>query len=387
MRLVFQDASVQELLQKYSKEPANALKIATQLSTKWNQQERLWISEWISLAPKIAEKFQISEPLLCDRLALEQSTGKDIGTWKTQLWPKGSKLLDLCCGMGGDSFFLSSDIQIEGVDLDPLRCAMFETNTAVFGKARKAKLGNALDPAWSGDFFQIDPARRSTLGGNQRRIADLTPNLTEILHILPRFQGALLKLPPGFPTEDLPEDSNRSYLGSRNDCRECLVSLGNLSPERGMIQAVCLPEGLLVSAHRESVEAIRLEVSPLGAYLVEPNPVLVRSHLFPILAQPLGMWQIDSQIAYLSCDASPEPSPWWSVFPVVDYCSLSTSKIRQMLKKHGIEPMTLKKRGVEVEPAEELRRLKAEKGVPGVLFYTRIRNEKVAILTLAQGKG
>jgi hypothetical protein len=52
-----------------------------------------------------------------------------------------------------------------------------------------------------------------------------------------------------------------------------------------------------------------------------------------------------------------------------------------MLKKHGIGKLTLKKRGVEIIPEEEIKRLKPKGKNEGVLFYTRIAGEKTALLT------
>ena len=153
-----------------------------------------------------------------------------------------------------------------------------------------------------------------------------------------------------------------------------------------VVQAIEVESGQHFSAHREEVETARLPVQDLGRYLLEPSPTLVRSHLFPLWASPLGLWQIDASIAYLSGDSEMPASPWYTSFPVLDQCPLGTERVKAMLKNHGIKPMTLKKRGVEVEPAVELKRLKISSGVPGVLFYTRIQNQKVAILTLMPQK-
>lgn len=385
MEQIFHEPSIQELLRKYTKATPDPLKIANALQNSRTPQERIWITEWASLASKTYEKLRNPAPLLCDRLALEQSTAHDLSSWKAALWPRGSRILDLCCGMGGDSFWIPPDTEIRGIDLDPLRCAMYRTNTAIFGRPREACCENALSPSLHADFFQIDPARRASLQGNQRRIADLTPNWPEIQSILPRFQGALLKLPPGFPIDELPKNTSLTYAGSQNDCRECLVGFGALAPEPGKVRALCLPDGLEFSAHHETIESLRLPVGDLGKFLCEPNPTLVRSHLFPAFAQPLGLWQIDSRIAYLTGDTLPAVTPWLNSFRVIDSCPLGTERVRTMLKFHGMKPITLKKRGVEVEPAEELRRFKAETGYPGVLFYTRVMDQKVAILTLPQG--
>ena len=58
------------------------------------------------------------------------------------------------------------------------------------------------------------------------------------------------------------------------------------------------------------------------------------------------------------------------------------SAVRAMLKKHDIGRITLKKRGVEIIPEKEIKRLDPRGSREAILFYTRIRGEKAAILAL-----
>jgi len=128
------------------------------------------------------------------------------------------------------------------------------------------------------------------------------------------------------------------------------------------------------------LQNISLEAKKLGNFILEPVPVLVRSHLFLSEAKKHGFWQIDSTLAYLSCDDY-APNPGFVAYKVVDQSSLSNVKV--MLKKHDIGKITLKKRGVEVVPEEEIRRLSPKGEREGVLFYTRVLGEKRAVLTLS----
>ena len=68
-------------------------------------------------------------------------------------------------------------------------------------------------------------------------------------------------------------------------------------------------------------------------------------------------------------------------FKVLETSPLSTSAVRQMLKKHSIGKLTLKKRGVEIIPENEIIRLAPKGKNEGVLFYTRLDGEKIAVLT------
>ena len=138
-------AKVQGFIELASKKKMDALQVSTHLAKEFSNEERAAIMDYMALVPKFREKFGIGNTafLLCDRLALEQSTAQDIGRWKSTLWEHACQannnsdesnssesvaiVHDLCCGMGGDSFFLPQELTAIGVDLDENRLAIFCT--------------------------------------------------------------------------------------------------------------------------------------------------------------------------------------------------------------------------------------------------------------------
>ena len=355
------------------KEP---LKLSKKLSEKFSSQERSAIIHYLEILPKIREKFCLPSgvDLICDRLAFEQATAKDISEYKAKLWQGGAKIADLCCGMGGDSFWLPPDASAHGADIAPERVFMFNENMERLGLWHKAVLQNALE--FKGcDFFCIDPARR---GG-------LSPSFESILELSKKFCGGMIKLPPAFPESELPKESDILYLGNESDCRECLMLSGVFG--KGMIRAVAIGknETLEWQCEKNELQGISLEVKNLGSFILEPNPVLVRSHLFLSEAKKLGLWQIDSTLAYLSCENLPPVHSGFNVYKVVEQSSLSTNNVKAMLKKYDAGKITLKKRGVEVVPEAEIRRLAPKGEKECILFYTRILGKKRAILAAKAG--
>ena len=245
-------AKVQEFIRDAFKRKLDALQISTALSKAgYSNEDRATIMDYMALVPKILEKFG-SENLLCDKLALEQSTAQDIGRWKASLWPAVSEgddgnasVHDLCCGMGGDSFFIPASFKIVGVDLDENRLAMYSHNMEVLGKAASTlcadvretadRNGSTESPA---TFFTIDPARRAQEGENQRDLRNLTPTLEEVVEISKHYQGGMVKLPPGYPPAEIPDGTEILYLGGHSDCRECLVLFGSLAKHPDTVRAV-----------------------------------------------------------------------------------------------------------------------------------------------------
>lgn len=364
-------------LQSLANDP---LRLASQLAGRMDPTERRWFMDYLQLVPRIQEKLGLPVWPVCDRLALEQSTAQDLGRWKAALWPRQSTLHDLCCGMGGDSFFIPSDIHVEGYDLDPARLAMFDFNMESLGLPRRATLQDVRSLESSADFFCIDPARRAELGQNQRNLTHLTPTLDEVLALAAKYGGGMVKLPPGYPTENLPPSAEILYVGGRTDCRECLLLLGNLATRPGRVRAVCLEENVREWEGEPAQTQEGLGVADPGRYLFEPLPVLVRSHLFIAVGRKAGLWQIDAGLAYLSGDTLPPPDAGLVPYEVIEHCPLTTSGVQQMLRRHDIGKLTLKKRGVEVIPEDEIRRLDPRGSQSAILFYTRLRGEKSAVL-------
>src|SRR5574344_12428 len=156
---------VQALLKDALATEMELLPLSAKLAKTYAPAERAAIMDYYALLPRIFEKFGTDKFLLCDRLALEQSTAKDIAEWKARLFPGNCSVNDLCCGMGGDTFALPGTVEVKGADLSAARRAMYAYNTAALGLPREAVDADARTLDNGADFFEIDPARRGSEGG------------------------------------------------------------------------------------------------------------------------------------------------------------------------------------------------------------------------------
>ena len=410
-------AKVQEFIRDAFKRKLDALQISTALSKAgYSNEDRAAIMDYMALVPKIMDKFGSGE-LLCDKLALEQSTAQDIGRWKANLWPTGTEgnvtVHDLCCGMGGDSFFIPASFKIVGVDLDENRLAMYSHNMEVLGKTASTLCADVREVA-NADFFTIDPARRAQEGENQRDLRNLTPTLEEVIEISRHYQGGMVKLPPGYPPAEIPEGTEILYLGGHSDCRECLVLFGTLAKHPDTIRAVmvdkagnalaqwCHPRDRSQETlddefqekldrndslegkdrtYRTATSRNDLPIGDIAKFISEPAPILIRSHLFSIAAQAQDpeAHLISEGIAYVASN-EPLPAPGFTCYQVAAHSEISTGAVRAMLKEHDIGKLTLKLRGVHLDPDTEIKRLKPKGKNSAILFYTRKAGEKIALL-------
>ena len=413
-------AKVQEFIGDAFKRKLDALQISTALSKAgYSNEDRATIMDYMALVPKIKDKFGSGE-LLCDKLALEQSTAQDIGHWKANLWPASSEgdaddatVHDLCCGMGGDSFFIPSSFKIVGVDLDENRLAMYSHNMEVLGKPASTLRADVREVAGA-TFFTIDPARRAQEGENQRDLRNLTPTLEEVIQISKHYQGGMVKLPPGYPPAEIPDGTEILYLGGHSDCRECLVLFGTLARHPDTVRAVMVDKAGNALAewsrprdrsqetlddefqekldlndslegkdrtYRTATSRNDLPIGDIAKYISEPAPILIRSHLFSSAAQAQDpeAHLISEGIAYVASN-EPLPAPGFTCYQVIAHSEISTGAVRAMLKEHDIGKLTLKLRGVHLDPDAEIKRLKPKGKNSAILFYTRKAGEKIALL-------
>ena len=421
---------VLEFIRNALKRKMDALQVSTALSKAgYSNEDRATIMDYMALVPKFRDKFFEEESrkgkfLLCDKLALEQSTAQDIGRWKAALWPHEGSVNDLCCGMGGDSFFLPAGLKVTGVDLDENRLAMYRHNLLAFGKDVSTKCADVREVAGnnvptgsnSADFFTIDPARRAIEGENQRDLRNLTPTLEEVVEISKHYKGGMAKLPPGYPPAEIPDSTEILYLGGHSDCRECLVLFGELVKHPDTVRAVIVDKAGNTEAewtrkrdrtletldeelqekldrndslegkdrtYRTATSRSDLPLGEIGKYIAEPAPVLIRSRLFSdaALAHDPSAHLISEGIAYVSSD-KPLPAPAFTSYEILAHAEIATGAVRSMLKEHDIGKITLKLRGVKLDPDVETKRLKPKGKNSAILFYTRAYGEKIAILTI-----
>jgi hypothetical protein len=436
-------AKVQDFIKLATKKKLDALQVSTQLAKDFSNEERAAIMDYMALVPKFRDKFGIENTafLLCDKFALEQSTAQDIGRWKSTLWERARQankninsetaptVHDLCCGMGGDSFYLPNDFLTIGVDIDKNRLEMYRYNSKVMrdsddhtilADVREVAHQNVSESASlsqrKADYFTIDPARRAIEGENQRDLRNLTPTFEEVIEISKHYKGGMAKIPPGYPICEIPQGTEILYIGSRTDCRECLVLFGELAKNPDHVRAVMVDKtGNEIAnwtfardekrearneseqsqydhnyelegrdrIYRTSSSESDLPLGGISKFIAEPAPVLLRSHLFGVvaLAHDETTHLISPGIAYVTSE-KPLPSPAFANYEILESSEISTGAVRAMLKSHDIGKLTLKLRGVKVDPDQEIKRLKPKGKNSATLFYTRLNGEKVAILTL-----
>ncbi|MCC5579271.1 class I SAM-dependent methyltransferase [Microtetraspora sp. AC03309] len=303
----------------------------------------------------------------------------------------GPRVLDVCCGIGGDLIALArAGCAVDAVDLDPLTAEVALANAAALGLTDRVQVRTAdaadTDPS-AYDVLFADPARR----GSRGRVFDpmaYSPSWPATLELASRAPAACLKVAPGIPYELVPEGAEAEWVSYKGEVKEAAIWLGGFapapddeSPGRASTgfsrRATLLPSGeTLVPTGAEA------DTGPVARYLYEPDGAAVRAHLVAEVADLVGGRLLDPRIAYITGDALVR-TLWAAAYEVHEVMPFSLKALRAALRKRGVGNATIKKRGsaVDIEQLRRDLRLSGDNSV--VVVLTRIADRPYALICQA----
>jgi hypothetical protein len=291
---------------------------------------------------------------------------------------------DLGCGIGADALAMAAlDLGVLAVERDEATAAVASFNLAPFAAAR-VELGDATTTDLTGvGGVWLDPARRA--GG--RRLdnpADWSPALDWAFALAETLPTGI-KLGPALDRSLLPADGDAhweaQWVSVDGEVVELALWSGVLARPGVGRAALVLRSGSAaeLTAARDSDDA---EVGALGEYLLEPDGAVIRARLIGDLARNLpgdGGRMLDPTIAWISSDSPPE-TPFGASFRVLERFPLDVKTLKKQLGARGIGTLEIKKRGVDVDPAEFRARLALKGDATATLVLTRIAGARVALL-------
>jgi hypothetical protein len=284
---------------------------------------------------------------------------------------------DLGCGIGADAMAIAAlDLGVVAVERDELTAAVAAFNLAPFPSAR-VELGDAEDADLAGvGAVWLDPARRD---GATRLSdpADWSPSLDWAFELAERLPAGI-KLGPGIDRDLIPATSEAQWVSVDRDVVELVLWSGPLARPGIRRAAVVLGAGGIseLSAPADSPDA---EVGELGEYLIEPDGAVIRARLIGDLARSLDGRMLDPTIAWITA-SEPPATPFGQSFRVLERMPLDVKTLKRELAARGIGTLEIKKRGVDIEPAEFRKKLALAGDVSATLVLTRIAGSRTAIL-------
>lgn len=284
---------------------------------------------------------------------------------------------DLGCGIGADAMAIASlGIEVTAVERDEVTAAIAAYNLAPWTNA-SVEHGEAEqhDLSGVGGVF-LDPARRS--GGKRLKDpGDWSPSLDFAFGLAERLPTGV-KLAPGADRDLIPVDAEAQWVSVDRDVVELGVWFGALARDGIRRSALVIGEhgAAELTAAADSPDA---EPGPLGEYVLEPDGAVIRARLIGDLARGIGARMLDPTIAYLTADA-PASTPFAACFRVVAEFALDKRVLKRELAARGIGTVEIKKRGVDIDPAQLRTELAPKGDASATLILTRIGGKRRALL-------
>ncbi|WP_371405070.1 methyltransferase domain-containing protein [Kribbella sp. NBC_00662] len=303
---------------------------------------------------------------------LEQATRTTVGTHRAARLANGmpgASVVDLGCGIGGDLISAArAGLRVTGVERDPETAATARANLAALGLAGDVLVGDAesidLTPY---DVVFADPARRA----DGRRVFDhnaYSPPWSFVLELLDRT--ACVKVAPGIPHDAIPAGVEAEWISDFGEVKEAALWSGQLyggTPRR----ATLLPSEATVA------DAPEAEVGPVGKYVYEPDGAIVRAGLVTAVAAAVDGRLLDPRIAYVTA-SDYVPTPLASAYEVVEELPYKEKALRSWVRSQDIGTLEIKKRGVDLDPAQLRKKLAPKGSRSATLIITRIGRDAVA---------
>jgi hypothetical protein len=119
--------------------------------------------------------------------------------------------------------------------------------------------------------------------------------------------------------------------------------------------------------------------SPLGKYLFDPDPSVVRAGLVDVLCEKTGLARLDREEEYLTGD-EPIRSPFVQAFEVVAELSNNEREIRNWFRQGDCGQVEIKCRRIPVVPEKVRKHLPLEGTQALVLIFARIAGKSHAVV-------
>jgi hypothetical protein len=324
-----------------------------------------------------------AQRMLFTRAGLEQATRLGIAARHAARYRDAglTRVADLGCGIGGDALgFAGLGIDVTAVDADEVTAAIAAYNLAPFGDAATVRHGTAESADLDGvDAVWLDPARRTAghAETTRTRPEDWSPSLDWAFALAERMPAGI-KLGPGLDRDLLPPESEAQWVSADGSTVELVLWSGALARD-GIRRSALVIRG--DAAHELTAPADTPDepAREIGAYLHEPDGAVIRARLIGEVARSLEAGMLDDHIAYLTSEA-PLTSPFVASFRVREAMPAKIPTINAALRSNGIGRLEIKKRGVDVDPAQFRKKLTLRGDGEATLFLTRIGTRRIAIL-------
>lgn len=337
------------------------------------------------LRARAATKFgDFASRMLFTESGLEQATRLRVAALHAGRFASAGlhTVADLGCGIGGDAMAMAGlDLDVTAVDSDEVTAAVASYNLAPFPSARVLHCTAESADLTGMNAVWLDPARRTAGHTNTSRLvdpADYSPSIDFVLGLRERMPVGV-KLGPGLDRDLIPDDAEAQWVCVDGQLVEMALWFGVLARD-GIRRAALVLDAAGAHEMTADADSADAEVGPLGRYVYDPNPAVIRARLIGDLARSMHAGMLSPAIAYLTSDELVE-TPFAAAFRVTEQFRLNERTLTKELRGRRIGSLEIKKRGVDIDPADLRKRLNLAGPNSATLILTRQAGAHTAILT------
>jgi hypothetical protein len=328
-----------------------------------------------------ATKFTDASRLLFTREGLEQATSDRIARHRSGRFEDFDRVVDLCCGIGGDLMALAllpGERRLTAVDLDPVHLLLARYNVRVV--APDHQLDTVQDDVRNidispSDAVFIDPARRNERGRMGGMVSE--PPLDWAIGLADRVAAVGIKTAPGLPHDSVPIGWEMETIALDSNIKEAVLwspALATSSRSATVIIGDVVHRLMPVEG-----DPVGIREPESGDWLLDPNPAVTRAGLVEDLAHTVGAFKIDDEIGFLVVD-QPIQSPFARSLQIVDSLPWHEKQVRARLRQLGAGPVDVRRRGLAGDVDAISKRLRGKGDRRVVIAMTRYRDEPWAII-------
>ena len=350
------------------------------------------------LRAKAKDKFgDFANGMLFTPDGLEQATRLEVaaGHARRYLRAEVRRVHDLGCGIGADAMaFAGLDLAVRAVDADAVTAVVAGANLRHWAAAEVAHqraeevcLPTGKEATHTGVW--LDPSRRlggpADISGRSRRVFSLegmSPSWADVQRYASLVPATGAKLAPAFPHSAVPATAEAEWLSWQGDVVECAVWWGPLAAHPGRTATVLrrsTPPVRVTEADATDAPPPLASKSGLGAYLYEADRAVIRAGLTGALARALEGAEVAEGVGYVT-SAHQAELRWAHRFALVEALPWNIKTVRAYLRSRGVGRVTVKKRGVPLDPEAVRAQLRLKGAEEATLVLTRVAGQAYALV-------